>query len=227
MSKPPSANEGVFLAPNTLYMPVRLSGLDKISVFNDREEPGNFYRVILVWGGEGLLYVNDVPHELSRGSVFLCDAMPRLRSDPQSALRGIQIEYRILTADGSKPRGLEHPVPLKRCASGILRLAAELESAWKAPQPGDPVRTQQLFIEWLAELINEMNVRQRPADSWLGQVLHYMETHFNKELTRERMAEYANVSPEHFSRIFRRHTGRTFSAHLTLLRIRRSAVLVL
>ncbi len=49
-----------------------------------------------------------------------------------------------------------------------------------------------------------------------------MNLNFNEDLTREQMAEKAQVSPEHFSRTFHRYTGYTYSEYLTLLRIRES-----
>ncbi|BBI30949.1 hypothetical protein KCTCHS21_03480 [Cohnella abietis] len=99
-------------------------------------------------------------------------------------------------------------------------MASELESMWREPQLSEPFRVQQLFIELLTELHNEQAARKEQTLSWLDQALLYIETHYHKDLTREQLADIANISPEHFSRMFRKHTGRTFNAHLTLLRIR-------
>ncbi|BFH71810.1 hypothetical protein J27TS7_52430 [Paenibacillus dendritiformis] len=54
----------------------------------------------------------------------------------------------------------------------------------------------------------------------MEQALYYMESRYSDDLTREHMAALAHVNPEHFSRTFRKRTGRTFNAHLTLLRLR-------
>lgn len=91
---------------------------------------------------------------------------------------------------------------------------------WREPQLSEPLQSQQLFIELLVELFKERNALQQPSNYWLERAIQYMETHYNKDLTREQMAEQANVSQEHFSRTFRKNTGRTFNAYLTLLRIR-------
>ncbi|WP_054026371.1 ABC transporter substrate-binding protein [Bacillus sp. FJAT-28004] len=216
----PTACEEMSLTPHLFYMPVRITRLDTELLDSSYEEAKSLPRILIVWSGEALLYINDQQYEISRGSVVLCDSGQRLKLKPSTSLRGIQITYRCLTADGSEQRGLFHPEPLHRCLVGILRLAGELEKVWREPQLSGPFRTQQLWIELLEELYQELSAMKQPSIYWLEQTLHYMETHYNKDLTREQMAEQANVSQEHFSRTFRKNTGRTFNAYLTLLRIR-------
>lgn len=96
---------------------------------------------------------------------------------------GTLIDYRGLTAGGSAVNGLKHPVPLHRCPAKVIRLACELERAWREPQQDKPLRAQQLFIELLAELYSELRAgRSQPATA--EQALHYMESRYSDDLTR-------------------------------------------
>ncbi|WP_232242983.1 ABC transporter substrate-binding protein [Paenibacillus sp. GSMTC-2017] len=207
---------------HSFYMPVRIMGLDNDRLGNDRVVKQSFHRILIVWSGDGLLFVNEEQHEVARGSVFLCDAASQLelKLKSRSPLKGVLIEYCNLNIDGYQSSILKYPVPLQRCSLGILRLAGELENVWREPELSGPFRSQQLFIELLTELYQFILTKQQPSKDWLNEVCSYMENHYNEDLTREQLAELASVSPEHLSRTFRKHTGRTFNAYLTLIRIR-------
>ncbi|WP_338554367.1 ABC transporter substrate-binding protein [Paenibacillus sp. KS-LC4] len=217
-----SAEAGLPQIQHSFYMPVRLLELPQgLKELQQEEEVRPLYRMLIVWGGEGALYIHNYYHELSRGSVWLSGpALPKLQIEPRMELRGILLEYSCIPAAGEAGAGLEHAAPLQRCPAVILRLASELANVWSAHDPLSPFRVQQLFTELLAELHRELESRQRPANSWLEQAEAYIEQHFSEDITREQMAIRAGVSPEHFSRMFRKHMGRTFNAHLTMFRIR-------
>ncbi|WP_171056084.1 AraC family transcriptional regulator [Paenibacillus sinopodophylli] len=55
---------------------------------------------------------------------------------------------------------------------------------------------------------------------WMDETLTYINAHYSGEMTRSAVAKRACVSQEHFSRVFKRHTGKTFKAYVTELRIR-------
>lgn len=63
---------------------------------------------------------------------------------------------------------------------------------------------------------------KEPQAQWIDRVLHHIESNYNEDLTREQAAGLAGVTPEHFSRAFRRFTGQTFNQYITLLRIRKA-----
>ncbi|MCG7410700.1 ABC transporter substrate-binding protein [Paenibacillus sp. ACRRX] len=217
-----TTNTRLSAAAHCFYMPIRVEKLNAISLCGNQDEVQHDACMIIVWGGTGTLCVNGHEHQMSRGSVFLGDAAPQphLYWQPGATLRGIVIEYCCISNDASGTRGLDHSVPIHRCPAAIMRLAGELEIIWREPQLGGPFRLQQIFTELLTELHKELTSRQEPSNSWIEQALCYMEAHYREELTREQMADRSDVSPEHFSRMFRKYTGRTFNAYLTLLRIR-------
>jgi len=203
------------------HLPTRLNRIDEVwSTRQDEDE--SISRILFVGDGEGTLMVDHQTFMVGRGSVFLAEAaLPlKLESKKQSPLRGICIEYRSFSIDGTSAYGLQYPIPLQGLTTDILRIAGELERLWREPQIGGPFRLQQLFIELLKEIYREMESRQERWDSWMERALQYIEANFEKDLTREQVAGLANVSPAHFSRAFRKHTGRTFNAYLNMLRIR-------
>lgn len=216
------SSKEVFPTIHSFYMPVNMTGLDAEYLGNPQDDKQHYHRILIVWGGNGSLSFNDKQYEIARGSVFLCDSASQLelRLKSHSLLKGLVIEYNCITADGHIPSDLKYSVPLQRCSPGLLRLAGELESIWREPQISGPFRTQQLFIELLIELHYVIAAKQQPSKDWLLEVIHYMENHYAEDLTREQLAELANVSPEHLSRTFRKYTGRTFNGYLTLVRIR-------
>lgn len=111
---------------------------------------------------------------------------------------------------------------LHHASTSLMTLAGELYSAWIEPDEHKPFRVQQLFTQFIVELHHEQSARKKTSGSWLEQVFEYIEAHYNEDITREQMASLAGVSPEHFSRTFRKFMGQTFSAYITLLRIRRA-----
>lgn len=64
-----------------------------------------------------------------------------------------------------------------------------------------------------------------PCNPFTG-LLRYIDAHSDEELTLEQAACYAGFSRYHFSRLFHRYTGCTFSDYLTLRRIESAKALL-
>lgn len=205
----------------TYYLPVHIDKLEKV-LMNTNEDMTSFPCILVVSNGSVLLTLNGHQYTLSRGSVVLWDDYNdvKLTAQTHTTLQGTLIQYRSLTNDGTKPHVFKHHEPLRDCSLKILTLTEELESVSRRPTSSKPFYFQQLFLELLAELYEELEGRLQQINVWMEQVLHYIDYHFHEDLTREQIAEMAQVSPEHFSRTFRKHTGQTFSNYLALLRIR-------
>ncbi|HID23423.1 MAG TPA: AraC family transcriptional regulator, partial [Planctomycetaceae bacterium] len=60
----------------------------------------------------------------------------------------------------------------------------------------------------------------------LARAVDYLQQHFAEDIRRDDVARVAHLSPSHFSRLFRRHTGQTFTEVLVRLRIRRATELL-
>lgn len=208
---------------HTYYYPVSIANWEGSLPCID-EEMTRFPCILVIINGSGLLDLQEQQYELSRGCVMLWHNSHELKVSTQlhTSFKGTLISYRCLTSDGIQPNVLKHPEPLRNCSLNILSLTAELERASKQLSERKPFQFQQLFVELLAVLYDELEGQQQKNNAWMEQVLHYVDTHFHEDVTREQMATIAQVSPEHFSRAFRRHTSQTFSDYLALLRIRAS-----
>ncbi|CAM4285337.1 AraC-like DNA-binding protein [Paenibacillus endophyticus] len=62
--------------------------------------------------------------------------------------------------------------------------------------------------------------KEAAGSEWIEKALDYIKKNYAGEMTRAAEAKRACVSPEHFSRVFKRHTGKTFKEYVTELRIR-------
>ena len=72
--------------------------------------------------------------------------------------------------------------------------------------------------------------QDNPVHSWtihLKKVLEYLSIHYTKKLTISDMSKLINVSEQHFSRLFKAYTGKTFIEYLTLLRLEHANRLLL
>ncbi|MGN4126980.1 ABC transporter substrate-binding protein [Lysinibacillus sphaericus] len=208
------------LLSQTMYLPIQITKLEE--VFNRTEEIASLPCVVVIYEGEGSLTLNGERYKLSRGSTVLWHNAKELNITAQSpaGLQGMLIQYRCVANDQAEVSILKHSKPLSNCSYKIIHMTSELEIISRQSMNSNPFHFQKLFLELLEVLYNELEDRIQYSESWIEQILSYMDTHFYEDLTREQMAELAQVSPEHFSRAFRKHTGHTFSAHLTLLRIR-------
>lgn len=223
-----SFNDSLSSCAPTFYMPVRVAALNSLIIQAVNEEADARARILIISGGEGMLEQFGVVYPLYRGSVWMSEPTSNssIRINERMPLKGTLIEYRAFTADGSRALSIQPAKPLIRCSDPLLRLALDLEQAWRQPN-ADPLQAQSLFTRLLEILLGELlSSHDRPI-SWLEQVLRYMHTHFAQELSREQLALLAGVSPEHFSRVFHKATGQTYNAYLTMLRIRRAQLEIL
>lgn len=213
------------LPPHFFHIPTRLMGLDEEIPSARGNHQEQSYRIVIIQEGEGLLHADERSYPVFRGSVFGSGSLTELKLESirLTPLRGLYMEYRCLCIDDCASYGLECNVPIHDIPSEILRLAGELESIWGDADHGEPFQLQHLFIKLLQEIHAETVFRSSSQHrSWVEQAQQYMEENYYKDLTREQMAAMAGVSPEHFSRMFRKHAGRTFNEYLTLFRIRKT-----
>lgn len=216
--------EKIPLLPHTFYIPISLNSINEFMDSN-LEEIDPHPKILIVFGGSGIVSLNEKQHAVSRGSILLCDSFSVLeyqqKSCTTSPLQAILIGYRCITTDGSQPQTIESYQPIKQTAK-IIRLAKEFENAWKYRSSRGPFYIQQMFIELLTEIHGELIENKQSISTWMDQVISYIDTHYEEDLSREEMATLVQVSPEHLSRAFRKSTGRTFSEYLSLIRIRES-----
>jgi ABC-type Fe3+-hydroxamate transport system substrate-binding protein len=208
--------------PHSFCVPVRITSLDKAA--SNREDACQpfFSLLIVVTGGSGTIELDGERTRLSSGNTVCCDSSAHITLQHSNNLQGVWIEYAVLPGSSHRSSPLNNGVPLRICTSNICALASQLLSGWNQPVENQPFALQRLFTELLTELYDCAAEHTEPALHWLDRVLQYIESHYNEDLTRGQAAELAGVTPEHFSRAFRKSTGQTFNEYVTLLRIRKA-----
>lgn len=218
----PIQSGGMLHHSHPFYMPVRVVSLTGLSLYSTQYIPPTNSSIMIVWGGIGHLEIDGELHRVMAGSIMALGASSNLKLEPELQLQGIWIDYSRMSNHKEENNFLNDIPPIHNASTRLMALTSELYSAWIDPDERKPFRVQQLFTQLIVELHNELAARLETSGSWLEVVIEYIEAHYNEDITREQMAALAGVSPEHFSRTFRKSIGQTFSAYITLLRIRRA-----
>lgn len=206
----------------TFYLPKRIVPVEDERLLFTVHGTRLSHTIVLITEGTGRLRLNGIEKVARRGSAVLCekDALVRLGG----FLRGLLIEYGAYgdaAWSDAQEEALFSTRRLDVCSPRIVRNAEELAGSWYSRLAQTGFRTQRLFLELVELLHAECRLSDGvDADDWMPQILDILHERYAEEWTRQRIAELAGVSEEHFSRSFRRRTGYTFVGYLTLLRIR-------
>ncbi len=213
--------------PHRFYIPVQVIDLNGLSINKEQEKLRSSSILIIVWGGSGYIELNENQYRVVSGNVLICPDIFKLRLLSQLDLHGVLIEYSSVVPSSPDFNPLDSSTPLQSCTPQVLALASELLKIWINPEESKPFAVQHLFTEVLTQIYNHSADLIKTPRDWIDRVLQYIDTHYNKDLTRGQLAELANVSPEHFSRAFRKATGQTYNTYVTLLRIRKAQLRIL
>ncbi|UKS29453.1 AraC family transcriptional regulator [Paenibacillus sp. HWE-109] len=197
--------------------PVRMSSVEWLRQGEEWMVSGSL--LLAVWQGTVICEVDDKDKlVLEAGDLLLCGSKLRLRlqhADEIQQGRNIEVpaEGMLLELD-LRLVGGKQVTPkcqyLKQAGSELLSAAKNLARNWVGEQ-GNPWSLQTQFLELMSRLSEEEQRRERQLDGWMEESITHLHNHYSEELTREDMARRAGISPEHYSRCFRRHTGTTFS----------------
>ncbi|MNG09043.1 HTH-type transcriptional activator Btr [compost metagenome] len=83
----------------------------------------------------------------------------------------------------------------------------------------------------LAKALQEVQLalslsRQDQGEVVITECLSWIREHTKEEVTLERAADYFHFNPSYFSTLFKSRTGRTFSEHVTAVRMKRAKELL-
>ncbi|NQX69462.1 helix-turn-helix domain-containing protein [Paenibacillus alba] len=189
------------------------------------------YRMLLVIGGEGKCMVDGEWIPLQRGSCCL------LRPGTYTAASlstGEGLAWYDFTFEAApydqKTVGLWGDVGQsdKVWCGGIpehslaqaVDLAKRLYMERDSEERVERFRLNVVFQELLYWVMKDLgNEAAGQAKERITRIIDYMERHFQDNLTRDKLAEMAGMSPEYFSRLFRKETGKTLGEYLTNIRI--------
>ena len=127
-------------------------------------------------------------------------------------------------------QGLYFPLPPKEAIKFIPSLAKKPRSAAEAA--GRSITLLKVLND-LAHVARPVSLASAaysaappPADARIAKAMRYAAEHFTEKVTQSHAADLACMTPEAFSRLFHRHTGRTFQRHVHDLRIGRACRLL-
>lgn len=94
------------------------------------------------------------------------------------------------------------------------------------------IHTEEDLSRWLNDtlehILETMQRGTRPtAPVLIGSAMQYMAEHLAEPMTRDDVAAHCSMSPTHFSRMFRKHTGRSFVDMLNQMRVDRASEMLL
>ncbi|WP_052770458.1 helix-turn-helix domain-containing protein [Paenibacillus sp. IHB B 3415] len=157
----------------------------------------------------------------------LLDAL--LQRSKQEALERFGTLYAFFEQGG------ERPLPVVRgevtglllfLARGVHSVAgAEILASLSTAE--DPVSLRLSAESWLERLIHSLEQEQEHNRSHVHQrALLYISQKYKEDISMEQTAEYVNLSPHYFSKLFRQHAGETFIDYVTRLRINEAKRLI-
>lgn len=215
-----NSSDAAGLSHLTYYLPIQLRSLPEAAAYLTEEYYSNNASVLIVMGGTALLKVNGAEQNIKAGSMLCCNSHTGLQLLEMQALWGILIEYSSLTLNHTTPQPLPGSCLVQPCSQRILAAAQELETAWQKSSE-HPLRTHRLFLDLLEQIyLAEPDLSVVSQSDWFASIVEHIHQNYREELTREQVAALACVTPEHFSRVFHKNMGCTFSSYMNTLRIR-------
>ena len=208
--------------PEALFKLIHLVQLHDCEALAHIEESWSKLHVLyVITSGQVRLLGAEGKLTLTPGSAFIRRAGRLLQHDRYrgtlSPVQGIAIAFDF-TNQEQRFWPFGSPAPISNHL--LIDKATELAQLCMSEQNGSPFRPHILFYELLDMLQEQAALVPQPDHSWLDGVLRHIHKLYAHPLTREQLAKASNISPEHFSREFKRYTGLTFVEYVSRLRIR-------
>ena len=207
---------------------------------NVRCEPGWEWRLDLVdydlWlavDGQGAFLIGDHPYAVKPGTLFLLRPGDEgmATQDPRNPLAVVYTHFSLHRYGSERPVVLDASVMPDRCIpvqdfSRIESWLARVVRLQQQPAPLSAVEARALLLLSMVEAYQQDAVNHGIAnvrlDSRLARVLQQMHRHPARRLSLTEAARLANLSPDHFSRLFRTNIGSSFRQYSLNVRLDRA-----
>jgi AraC-like DNA-binding protein len=217
-----------------LHMPVDQIALKLIQIRYQRlnaDDPmrlplSDVFRLLLVTSGEGKCTIDGRIVPVERGS---CCLLPPGSYSAASLSSGegmvwYDISFAATPYDPKLAYGKNALCSYSVIPEGNLvqavELAKRLYTDRETSDRMEQFRLNVTFQELVYWVMKEAGTRSAGnAKEAIAVVTDYMERHFRDKLTRDMLAEKAGMSPEYFSRMFKKETGMTVVECLTCIRM--------
>ncbi len=210
------------------------------SVFQQGQHLTNTFTLLVLLSGEGILERGSASCPMRQDTVYICppESTFGISAGGQEVLSVAQIRFGFFQVSNPS-RTKMHAV----LAEGILpdsssikvepagRLHALCRSMHEQFCSAEPLRwwrAQALFQELLGEVLSAASNRaQDDTHQAMERSKAYMEAHFADDLTIDRLAGIAGLSPKYFVDLFKKRYGVSALDHLTQIRMSKAKQLML
>ncbi len=204
----------------------------------------DFIEIELYSEGEGVHYMNAIPYDVKPGYFFLL--LPgdyhryALNINTSFFIYNIKIDSHYMDKEIMQTlMEMQRPFAVYLSNGVLKKIEDEMQLLQKMCMA---TKRNEIFIKNIAErivilLIEEISKKGSfVSENYEGinsaqmqnirNVISYVEKHYAKNLTAEKMAEIINVTPQYFSNFFVNGTGMTFKKFLTRVRLYNATILL-
>lgn len=191
------------------------------------------HTAIICINGSGTLVSNEYISRLSEGKVYLLAPGQsfKLAADEQP-LKGYLVRFHVYEWSGEQQMiatntfmeglfGCKDPLQLALSCDRLLQLEAA----------GDEEHfNRQVLLYGLITILVQAEAKSEsfePTSAAIARVADYMNEHLDQELKRDELAKLAGLSPGYFSWAFQQYRGKTPTAYLMDVRMKRAKELLL
>ncbi|WP_408892611.1 helix-turn-helix domain-containing protein [Paenibacillus taichungensis] len=191
------------------------------------------HSAILCTSGSGTLVSNEHISRLNEGEVYLLAPGQRFKlAADEQALKGCIVRFEVYEYGGEQQLTATHAF-----MEGLFwckdreQLALSCDRLLQMEVAGDEEHfNRQAALYGLMTLLVQAEAKSEstePTASAIARVADYMNEHLDHELKRDELAMLAGLSPGYFSWAFQQYTGKTPTAYLMDVRMKRAKELLL
>ncbi|MFC4601868.1 helix-turn-helix domain-containing protein [Cohnella hongkongensis] len=214
-----------------------LTGFDFLTNWRELRSPvsSNRFTLIFISAGNGLIRIGNDSAAFGPMKLYWCKpgeevVMHSITMEPVCVYRisfdfvplstartgrDSEDDYRLINLWGTRELGLDAP-------SKAYRLVRDIASAFRKDVSNGFFKVQSLFYE-LLYMIADKNFAGSEQSARMEDVVSYVREHYADQLTRDKVAAMVGVHPDHFSRLFRKVTGRSFVDFVAEIRMSRAS----
>jgi len=196
------------------------------------------YQLCLVQSGAGELIYRGRSLQTPPASLFMVHPgevhSNRAFATSGCSYRTLFIEVELVRRIAAELEGADQALPFFKTAvitdQDVIRQYLDLHLAFERPSSG--LERQTLLLNFLADLIRRFSERSREPSSYglerqaVRRACDYLAEHYAENVSLEKLACIANLSPFHFNRVFSEQLGLPPHAFQTQLRVLRAKVLL-
>ena len=233
----------MFRSSEQIGSPCRISAVSKTFCEESRFHFHDYFEIELVLGGSGRQVLNGTEYVLCRGMLYFLTpgSFHNVLPEPELQLINISFEEslisrtllsRLLEIESRENLcflpGEEDAESARIAATLLLREAALVGQEKISP---DSLSCLQSLLEYLLLLLlrfaDQHVSSATTADASLFNIgMRYLFSHFQEDPPVERIAAECGYTPNHFSRLFAKHTGKTYSDFLNTVRVNHARTLL-